>query len=129
MQSFRIYTLVDITRTQVFKDWVDPLKKRQQDNFNTVHQTLEMRGNVYFDQDPQEDLLDWQGRREKIWIWDIYIEQDDLFRQGDDVCGLAKQDIDFVPFNVECTETVKFDQCFFSTNGKNRNIIIEYVDK
>lgn len=129
MQSFRIYTLVDITRTQVFKDWVDPLKKKQQDNFNTLHQTLEMRGNVYFDQNPMIELLEWNGNKQKTWVWDFYTEQDDLFRLGDNPCGLAKKDIDFVPFCTDCTESVKFKQFFFCSDGKNKNIVIEILDK
>lgn len=129
MQSFRIYTLVDITRTQVFKDWVDPLKKKQQDNFNTLHQTLEMRGNVYFDQDPATDMLEWNGNKQRTWIWDFYTEQDDLFRLGDDLCGLIKKDIDFVPFNAECNESARFKNLFFSPNGKNKNIVVEVLGK
>lgn len=129
MQCFRIYTLVDITRTQVFKEWIDPLKKRQQDNFNTLHQTLEMRGNVYFDEDPIVEELEWNGNRYKTWIWEVYTEQDDIFLFDDDIAGLMKKDIDFVPFNDGCEETVKFKNRFFSISGKDKNIVVEVIDK
>ena len=129
MQHFRIYTLVDITRTQVFKEWVDPLKKKQQDNFNTLHQTLEMRGNVYFDEDPHTEILEWNRSKQKTWIWDIYTEQNDLFLASDDPAGLIKRDIEFVPFTAECTETAKFKNLFFSSKGENKNIVVDIVDK
>ena len=59
MQYFRILTLVDITRTNVFKDSVDPFAKRQQDNFQTLHQTLEMRSIIFTESDPRVEKMDW----------------------------------------------------------------------
>jgi len=129
MQYFRIYTLVDITRTQIFKEWIDPLKKRQQDNFNTLHQTLEMRGNVYFDEDPYVEMLEWNSTEHKTWVWDIHIEQNDLFLAQGDPAGLIKKDVNFVPFNAGCTETARFNCLFFASNGKNKNIEVDVIDK
>ena len=123
MQRFRIYTLVDITRTQVFKEYLDPIKKRQQDNFSTLHQTMEMRGNVYFDEDPKVEYIDWNGKQEKTWIWNVYTEQDDLFLSKGDPAHFMKKDIEYVPFIDGCEETAKFDKCFFSA----KNTRIEYV--
>jgi hypothetical protein len=123
MQRFRIYTLVDITRTQVFKENIDPIKKRQQDNFTTLHQTMEMRGNVYFDEDPYIENMIWNNQQEKTWVWDIYTEQDDLFLSKGDPTYFMKKDIKYVPFIDGCEETAKFDKCFFS----DQNTRIEYV--
>ena len=53
MQRFRIRTLVDITRTYVFKESIDLFKKKQQDNFQTLHQTLEMRAIIFTEKDPE----------------------------------------------------------------------------
>lgn len=123
MQRFRIYTLVDITRTQIFKDHIDPLKKKQQDNFNTLHQTMEMRGNVYFDEDPMVEVMDWNGIQEKTWIWNVYTEQDDLFLSKNDPTYFIKKDIEYVPFISGCEESKQFDKCFFSS----KNTKIEYI--
>ena len=123
MQRFRIYTLVDITRTQVFKEYFDPIKKRQQDNFSTLHQTLEMRGNVYFDEDPTIEYMDWNGKQEKTWVWNVYTEQDDLFLSKGDPTFFMKKDIEYVPFISGCEETAKFDKPFFSA----KNTRTEYV--
>lgn len=127
MQRFKIYTLIDITRTQVFKDYVDPLKKRQQDNFNTLHQTLEIRGNIYFDDDPQIIILPWGQQTHKTWEWEFYTEQNDIFLLNDDPVGLIKQDLEFIPFINNCTETVKFKQCYFSLSDSTKNTMVEFV--
>jgi hypothetical protein len=118
MQTFRLYTLVDITRTQVLKDVSDALKKKQQDNFNTLHQTLEMRGNVYFDENPKVTLHEWNKNLERTWIWNFFTEQDDIFMFDNDVVYHIKHDINYVPFNNNCTETVRFKSPIF-LYGKN----------
>lgn len=97
----------------MFKNYIDPLKKRQQDNFNTLHQTLEMRGNIYFEKDPQVIMHEWNRNLERTWVWNFYTEQDDIFLQNFDPTYHIKHDINFVPFNKGCTETVKFKNPFF----------------
>lgn len=133
MQRFVIKTLVDITRTNVFKDAVDHLKKKQQDNFNTLHRTLEMRGNVYFDQDPYIDFSSWvqhgYGDREQTWVWEVYTEQRDLFNLDGDPTGAMKKDLEYVPFVAGCAETVNFKNAYFQTQLKPINIIFACSDK
>jgi hypothetical protein len=129
MQFFKIYTLVDITRTQVFKEYVDSLKKRQQDNFNTLHQTLELRGNVYFDSDPKICILEWNTKNHKTWEWEFYTEHNDIFLLNEDYTGLIKQDLEFVPFINKCTETFDFKQCYFSFIGSTKNTMVEFFEK
>jgi hypothetical protein len=133
MQRFIIRTLVDITKTGIHKDLIDPIKKSQQDNFQTLLQTLEMRSNIFFDKGPAPVVSDWskQGysKREKTWVWEIYTEQDDIFKIGQDPIGAMKKDIEFIPFTAGCEETAKFRQCFFSPEKKPTNIIFEVVGK
>ena len=126
MQRFRITTLVDITRTQVFKEYIDSLKKKQQDNFNTLHQTLEMRAIIFSEKDPEQKIIDWNGKNELAWIWEFYIERDDIFLKDEDPAGLIKQDLEYVPFITGCKETAKFSKSFFSVPS---NIKIEFVSR
>lgn len=126
MQWFRITTLVDITRTQVVKDYIDPLKKKQQDNYNTLHQTLEMRAIIFSDKDPEKKILDWEGKEELAWIWEFWIERDDIFLKGNDPAALIKQDLEYVPFINNCEETAKFKNCFFSVPS---NIRVEFISR
>jgi hypothetical protein len=133
MQYFLIKTLVDITKTDVHKESIDPLKKKQQDNFQTLHQTLEMRGNVYFDKIPLIINSDWSefgySKKEKTWIWEVYTEQDDIFNFDGDPVGAMRQDIEYIPFNVGCRESVKFKHNVFSSKKKPTNILFELIDK
>jgi hypothetical protein len=133
MQYFRIRTLVDITKTNVHKEQIDPLKKKQQDNYQTLLQALEMRANIFPENDPQESLMDWQkqgyGKKERTWSWEFSIEQDDIFLLNNDPAGYMLIDINYVPFNSGCRETAKFKQNFFSTVLKPTNIIFEYLTK
>lgn len=133
MQRFRITTLVDITRTLAVKQESDPLKKNQQDNLNTIHRTLEMRGNIYFENSPQIITRDWTkegyGKKEKTWVWDIYTEQDDLFLINDDPVAQMKIELDFTPFVSKCTETADFKKSYFSTRTVPTNILFALIDK
>jgi len=127
MQRFKVYTLVDITRTQVFKDYINPLKKKQQDNFNTLQQTLELRGNIYFDNDPKIIILPWNKQNHKTWEWEFHVEQDDIFLINNDPSGLIRQDLEFVPFINNCTETYPFKQCYFSLKDPTKNTVVEFL--
>lgn len=133
MQRFRIYTLVDITRTNVYRDIIDPKAKKQQDNFQTLHQTLEMRSIVFTETDPKQITMDWTkygyGKKEKTWVWDIYTERDDLYMINDDPTAAMQDDVEFVPFTIGCEESAEFKQCFFSTKIKPTNILFELLDK
>lgn len=124
MQRFRIITLVDITRTQVFKEYVDPLKKKQQDNFNTLHQTLEMRAIIFSEKNPERKIMKWNGKDQLTWIWEFWIERDDIFLKNNDPAALIKQDLQYVPFINHCEETAKFKNCFFSVPNNTK---VEFI--
>ncbi len=126
MQWFRITTLVDITRTQVFKEHINPLKKKQQDNYNTLHQTLEMRAIIFSEKDPERQILEWNGKKELSWVWEFYTERDDIFLKDNDPSALLKQDLEYVPFINECDETAKFKSCFFSVPSNTR---VEFISR
>ena len=108
----------------MFKEYIDPIKKKQHDNFTTLHQTMEMRGNVYFDEDPFIEYMAWNGKREKTWVWNVYTEQDDLFLSKNDPAFFMKKDLEYVPFITGCEETAEFDKPFFS----HKNTQIEFVN-
>jgi len=126
MQWFRITTLVDITRTQVFKEHIDPLKKKQQDNYNTLHQTLEMRAIIFSDKDPERKIIDWNGKKELTWIWEFWTERDDIFLKDNDPAYLIRTDLEYVPFINDCEETAKFKNCFFSVPDNTR---VEFISR
>lgn len=124
MQRYRIKTLVDITKTDVLKENIDPLGKQQQDNFNTLLQILEMRGNVFYNTHPYIDLIEWENKKQKTWIWEFWTEQHDLYKKNDDPVGALREDLKYIPFNSGCSESVKFIHCFFEFDD---NISIELI--
>jgi len=77
--------------------------------------------------------MDWSNygysKKEKTWIWEIYTEQDDLFKLEEDPVALMKTDTQFIPFIAGCEETAKFKHNVFSTDKKPVNIIFESLDK
>lgn len=124
MERFRILTLVDITRTQVFKEYINPLKKKQQDNFNTLHQTLEMRAIIFSDKDPERQIIEWDGKKQLTWVWEFWTERDDIFLKEGDPAYLIRTDLEYVPFINNCEETAKFKKCFFSVPLNTR---VEFI--
>jgi hypothetical protein len=56
-------------------------------------------------------------------------KEDDIFLLDDNPIGWMLNDVDYVPFNINCNETAKFKQAHFSTSIKPINIIFEYLDK
>lgn len=126
MERFRITTLVDITRTQVFKEHIDPLKKKQQDNYNTLHQTLEMRAIIFSEKDPERKIIKWNGKDELTWVWEFWTERDDIFLKDNDPAYLIRTDLEYVPFINNCEETAKFKNCFFSVPS---NTQVEFISR
>lgn len=127
MERFRITTLVDITRTQVFKEHINPLKKKQQDNYNTLHQTLEMRAIIFSDKDPERKIMEWEGKQQLTWIWEFYTERDDIFLKDGDPAYLIRTDLEYVPFINNCEETAKFKNCVFSILSSPINTKVEFL--
>jgi hypothetical protein len=133
MQRFRVFTLVDITRTDVHKETDDILKKKQQDNFQTLHQTLEMRAIIFSDNPPNTTTMDWSeygySKEEKTWEWEFFTERDDLFLVENNPIGGMIADIEFIPFTNNCTETAEFKSNFWSSKLKPVNILFTLLDK
>jgi hypothetical protein len=133
MQYFRVRTLIDITRTNVFKESIDFLKKKQQDNFQTLHLTLEIRAIIFTELDPVIIEMDWTqygyGASEKTWVWNIYTERDDLYLVDGDPCAAMRDDVDFIPFTTNCSESADLKLPFFSSRLKPTNILFEYLGK
>lgn len=118
--QYRIYTLVDITNTGQYRN--EPgreMARHQQQNFDTVTQTIGMRANISSGKPPRVKIAKpndhgMDGRElTNIWIYEWDVEREDLFLDdGDDVARL-KQDFKLVPYISGLTETVKYDPAIF----------------
>ena len=128
--EYKLYTLVDITHTGQYRN--EPGKevaRWQEQNFNTVLQTIGLRSNVDFRTNPEainvsgklvgleiEDIV-------KVWRFDFYTDQDFVFEQDDNPVGILEELFDAVPFITGLTEKMEKRWAVFVTQGPNRNIV------
>lgn len=130
--EYVLYTLVDITATGQYRlDQSSALLRNQQQNFDTVIQTIGMRANLMFDSKPQ--LFENVGRNYgfdtddvvKIWSFKWATEQKGIFDKDRDPVGLLKEDFQYVTYIQGLTESKQFSKPIFITNGPMTNIVFK----
>ncbi len=128
---YKIYTLVDITRTGQYRN--EPgreLARLQQQNFDTVIQTIGMRANLSYVTPPKVKIdipknYNMKGDElSNIWVFDWEVDREDLFLYNDDELYRLKEDFDLVPYISGLTETVKKEPAIFRSG---ENISFEIV--
>jgi hypothetical protein len=130
MARYRIITLVDITRTDAKKSDSNDFKIKQQQNFNSLRQTIELRSNVEWYRDPEKRNgslpYPFEGKANH-WIWEFDVERDDVFLSDTDPAGLLKQDLNNVPVINRLEETIDLDPPAFKTAGEHFNTFVEII--
>jgi hypothetical protein len=122
---YKLYTLVDITNTKQYQNSAESRQARsQQQNFDTVIQTIGMRANVDYTKPPEVTIdvpkkynLD-SAVLSNIWIFEWRVEREFLFLDGDDDVGYLKQLFNLVPYIPSLTETTISSKPIFLP-GKN----------
>ena len=122
---YKLYTLVDITNTKQYQNSAENRQARsQQQNFDTVIQTIGMRANVDFTKPPEVTIdvpkkynLD-SAMLSNIWIFEWRVEREFLFLDGEDDVGYLKQLFNLVPYIPGLTETMTSSKPIFLP-GKN----------
>jgi len=130
MPRYRITTLVDITRTNVFKEEVDEHQTKQQANFDSLRQAIELRSNVYWNQDPlalEGTLPEPFNGRAAYWVWEFETEREDLFLKDGDPVALLKDDLHGVPIIAGLDETVDLYPPAFKTRGDDWNTHVTII--
>ncbi len=118
-----LYTLVDITATGQHRSG-DKLERNQQQNFDTVTQTIQLSGNMYYEYTPKKIKADILGRPEiYCWYFEWRMEIEELFTKDGDSIGKLKDSFEFVPFIAGLTEQVEFEKPFFKLG---QNIIFDF---
>jgi hypothetical protein len=118
---YQLQTSVDITSTGIYHG-SNSLEKNQQQNFNTVIQTIGLCGNIYYSHPPQ--LIESEYfQNEKCWIFEWTMEIPDLFKVNDNHIALLPKIFQFVPFIPNLTESVEFTKPVFVPD---ENIIFNY---
>jgi hypothetical protein len=130
MPRYRITTLIDITRTDPDKADPNDFRHHQQANFNSLRQTIELRSNVEWRQDPikqQGRLPDPFEGCAAHWIWEFDNEREDLFLKDSDQTLLLKEDLQGVPIITNLEETADISPAAIQTLGKNINTRVEII--
>ena len=128
--DYKLYTLVDITHTGQYRN--EPGKeiaRWQEQNFNTVLQTMGIRANVNFVNNPEPaeiagNVVGFEfSHVQKMWRFDFYTDHDYVFELDGDPVGMLKQLFDAVPYISGLTEQVAQNYDVFVTEGANRNVV------
>jgi hypothetical protein len=130
MPRYRITTLIDITRTDAKKSDNDQYRLAQQDNFNSLRQSIELRSIVSWHRDPVKQngrLPDPLDGKAAYWIWEFETERDDLFLRDNDPVALLKDDLHGVPIINGLDETVDFEISAMQTQGQMINTWVAII--
>lgn len=123
MARYQITTLVDITRSQATRADTDPIRLGQQANFNSLIQTIGLRSNISWINDPVKhtgQLPDEEGKATH-WIWEFDTEREDVFLKEDNPVGWLIADLHSVPVVDLLEESVSFTRPAFQTKNGNKN--------
>ena len=130
MQSFKIISLVDITRSSPSRLENDPIKLGQQANFNSLIQAIGLRSNMEWDKDPEE----CSGRlpyplegAATHWLWEFWVERDFVFQKDNDPVYLLLADLQGVPVVNGLNNSVDITPSIFQTKGEHTNIWISLI--
>ena len=128
--DYKLYTLVDITHTGQYRN--EPGKEDdrwREQNFNTVLQTLGMRGNISYNKKPF--TIEVAGRVVgfdtdeiiRLWRFDFRTEQDYLYESKGDPLAYLKQDFHLVPYINGLSELMEQEFAVFNTADPGKNIV------
>jgi hypothetical protein len=129
--DYRLYTLVDISHTGQYRN--EPGKeidRWREQNFNTVIQTLGIRANVHFRENPFS--IDVAGKLVgfdtdeiiRLWRFDFSTEREDaLYEVDSDPVGYLKQDFHLVPYISGLGESMEQKYAVFNTQDPGKNIV------
>jgi hypothetical protein len=108
-----LYTFADITATGQHHGG-QKLERNQQQNFDTVMQTIQLSGNMYYEKKPELVAATLFGNPDiKCWYFEWEMEIPNLFKKDNDPIGILKDQFEFVPYISGLTESVTFTPSVF----------------
>lgn len=128
--EYKLYTLVDITHTGQFRNEAGKEHERSQEqNFNTVLQTLGIRSNVSYFNNPipveikgrligfdTDDII-------RVWRFDFSTERERVYEKDDDPIGFLLEDFHLVPYISGLNEAMEQNYAVFNTRDPGKNIV------
>ncbi len=150
MYEFYVHTLVDITDNGVLQKpfpFKTPggevvhdrqsllMARNQNNNFNTMLQLLQIRGNITWENLPfrQEGTLgnsafgsSYEGKH-TTWHFQFFTEQLEVYGDADDPTAQLKDDFNLVPIINFCKETATFPtNTFITSDPRTINTYFSY---
>ena len=113
-----LYTTVDITETNQHHGG-ELMARHQQQNFDTVLQTIGLCGNLEYRKSPEQVPADIFGQFKKTaWYFEWEMEHAEIFTVDSDPTGKLKEIFEFVPVITGLTEDIAIEKPMFQV-GKN----------
>jgi hypothetical protein len=128
--EYKLYTYVDITHTGQYR--AEPGKeiaRWKEQNFNTILQTIGIRSNVHYYNDPivtevKGSLIGFDTEQVvRVWRFDFFTEREHVFEEDGDPVQYLKDDFELVPYIQGLDELLHQNYAVFITNGKLKNIV------
>lgn len=128
--EYKLYTLVDISNTGQYRiESGKELDRLQEQNFNTLLQTIGIRANITYRNKPF--MTEVSGRLVgfdtdeiiRVWRFDFNTERDDLFLLDNDPVGYLKEDFHLVPYISALDELMEQKYAVFNVHPPGNNII------
>lgn len=120
---YNLYTLADITATGHHRSG-ERLERNQQQNFDTVTQTIQLCGNMYYEHKPKRIPAVIFGRPDiECWFFEWHMESKEVFSKDGDSIGKLKDSFEFVPFIPNLTENIVLETAYFKLG---HNIIFDF---
>ena len=130
MQRYRLTTLIDITRSQASRIETDRIKIGQQANFNTFLQSIGLRSNIDWSEDPvrhEGRLPEPFDGRAAYWVWEFEVERDEVYLKDNDPVGLLIDDLHGVPVIPDLTNTADISPSAIQVRGPQLNTWITII--
>lgn len=127
---YKLYTLVDITHTGQYRNESGKeIARLKEQNFNTVLQTLGIRSNIHYTNNPT--MIEVSGNVVgfdtddiiRVWRFDFYTERDHLYENDNDPIWFLKHDFNLVPYISGLDELMEQNYAVFITEGEGKNIV------
>lgn len=129
VEYYRIYSLVDITKTGVTRG-DGTLHRDQQRNYETVIQAIGLAAQPIELEPPVVTYahMEWlefgeyfQGEH-KVWVWQFSVEHSGVFTIGTNPTGKLSEVFDQVPIICGLEETARFMLPIFYPYGSIKNV-------
>jgi len=127
--NYKLYTLVDITHTGQHRNESGKETVRwKEQNFQTVLQTLGIRANVTFVQNPV--IVELKGNLVgfdtdeiiRVWRFDFVTDSDMLYEHNGDPVAYLTRDFHLVPYISGLDELMDQQYAVFNTQDPGKNI-------